>query len=101
MRHATLRLVAACLRHPAARSGQVALVIVAIFAFGLIASGQSPTPPDSRSPVNAEEFDRLFQQVKNWGRWGADDQLGSVNLITPAKRQQALSLAKTGQTVSL
>ena len=39
--------------------------------------------------------------MKNWGRWGADDQLGSVNLITPAKRKQALSLAKTGQTVSL
>lgn len=55
----------------------------------------------SRSPVNAEEFDRLFQQVKNWGRWGADDQLGSVNLITAAKRKQALSLAKTGKTVSL
>ena len=55
----------------------------------------------SRSPVNSEEFDRLFQQVKNWGRWGADDQLGSVNLITAAKRKQALSLAKTGQTVSL
>ncbi len=55
----------------------------------------------ARSPSNAEEFDRLFHQVKNWGRWGADDQLGSVNLITPAKRKQALSLAKTGQTVSL
>ena len=39
--------------------------------------------------------------MKNWGRWGADDQLGSVNLITPAKRKQALSLAKPGQTVSL
>lgn len=60
---------------------------------------QSAAAP--RSPVNADEFDRLFQQVKNWGRWGADDQLGSINLITPAKRKQALSLAKTGQTVSL
>ena len=38
---------------------------------------------------------------ENWGRWGADDQLGSVNLITAAKRKQALSLARTGQTVSL
>ena len=51
--------------------------------------------------ANAEEFDQLFQQVKNWGRWGADDQLGTVNLITAAKRKQALSLARTGQTVSL
>jgi hypothetical protein len=73
MRHATLRLVTECLRYPVTRSGQVTLIIVAIFAFGFTAAGQAP---GSRSPVNAEEFDRLFQQVKNWGRWGATDQLG-------------------------
>jgi kynurenine formamidase len=73
-------------------------IVVASISFGFTASGQAPAP---RSPLNAEEFDRLFQEVKNWGRWGADDQLGSVNLITAAKRKQALSLAKTGQTVSL
>jgi kynurenine formamidase len=108
MRSATLRLVTECLRHPAARSGHVILVIVASLALGFTASGQASAfakaaarQAASRSPVNAEEFDRLFQQVKNWGRWGADDQLGSVNLITAAKRKQALSLAKTGQTVSL
>src|SRR5262245_39111228 len=101
MRHATLRLTAKRLRHPAARSGQVVLAIVAIFAFGFITAGQTPVPSGNRSPLNAEEFDQLFQQVKNWGRWGAEDQLGSVNLITAAKRKQALSLAKTGQTVSL
>ncbi len=54
-----------------------------------------------RAPRNAAEFDTLFQQVKNWGRWGPDDQLGSVNLVTPAKRKQAVALVKTGDTVSL
>ena len=57
--------------------------------------------PASRAPRNAEEFDQLFQQVKNWGRWGPEDQLGSANLVTDAKRKQAASLAKTGLTVSL
>jgi kynurenine formamidase len=57
--------------------------------------------PASRAPRNAAEFDTLFQQVKNWGRWGPDDQLGSVNLITPAKRKQAVALATIGETVSL
>src|SRR5215207_7928145 len=81
-------------------------VFVAAFALGITVSGSasakaSARQAEARSPVNAEEFDQLFQQVKNWGRWGADDQLGSVNLITAAKRKQALSLAKTGQTVSL
>src|SRR6476620_7973758 len=54
-----------------------------------------------RAPHNAAEFDTLFQQVKNWGRWGADDQLGSANLVTAAKRKQAIALVKTGTTVSL
>src|SRR3954469_10585982 len=57
--------------------------------------------PAGRAPHNAAEFDVLFQQGKNWGRWGPDDQLGSVNLITPAKRKQAVALAKTGESVSL
>lgn len=75
--------------------------IAAAFFIALCFTGLAQTPSAKRSPVNAEEFDRLFQEVKNWGRWGAEDQLGSVNLISAAKRKQALSLAKTGQTVSL
>ena len=58
-------------------------------------------PPSSRAPRNAAEFDALFQQIKNWGRWGADDQLGSANLVTAAKRKQAAALVKAGVTVSL
>ena len=54
-----------------------------------------------RPPRNADEYDALFQQVKNWGRWGADDQLGAANLVTDAKRRQAASLVKLGLTVSL
>jgi kynurenine formamidase len=67
-------------------------------AVGVTAAGQQPP---SRAPRNAAEFDELFQRVKNWGRWGKDDQLGSINLITPAKRKQALALAKSGASVSL
>ena len=67
-----------------------------------VVSGFSRTVADEgRAPRNAAEFDALFQQVKNWGRWGADDQLGSVNLVTPAKRKQAVALVKTAETVSL
>jgi kynurenine formamidase len=54
-----------------------------------------------RAPRNAVEFDDMFRQVSNWGRWGKDDQLGSINLITAVKRKQALSAAKTGESVSL
>lgn len=61
----------------------------------------TPGPAAARFPRDADEFDQLFNQVKNWGRWGADDQLGAANLITEAKRKQALAVAKTGTVVSL
>src|SRR5688572_25216562 len=87
-----------------------AIAAIVVIAVGITASGQAPAAAEGyggqaavgqRSPVNADEFDQLFQQVKNWGRWGADDQLGTVNLITEAKRKQAIKLARTGLTVSL
>ena len=55
----------------------------------------------ARAPRNAAEFDELFRQVSNWGRWGKDDQLGSANLVTEAKRRQAAALVKNGVSVSL
>src|SRR3954452_9318007 len=61
----------------------------------------SPGPAAARFPRNADEFDQMFNQVKNWGRWGKDDQLGAANLITEAKRKQAIALAKTGVVVGL
>jgi kynurenine formamidase len=61
----------------------------------------SPGPSAARFPKNAAEFDQMFNQVKNWGRWGANDQLGAANLITETKRKQAFSLAKQGIVVGL
>ena len=75
--------------------------LTAVLATCLVAPLISFAPDAPRAPRNAAEFDALFQQVKNWGRWGADDQLGSANLVTLAKRKQAVALVKTGETVSL
>jgi kynurenine formamidase len=38
--------------------------------------------------------------LSNWGRWGAEDQLGTINLITPAKRAGAARLVKDGVAVT-
>ena len=38
--------------------------------------------------------------LSNWGRWGDDDQMGCLNLITPEKRKQAAALVQDGVTVS-
>ncbi|MBA3741976.1 cyclase family protein [Sporichthya sp.] len=39
--------------------------------------------------------------MSNWGRWGAEDQLGALNLITPEKRVEAASLVRTGAVYQL
>ena len=51
--------------------------------------------------MSRAEFDQLMQEISNWGRWGEEDQLGTLNLITPAKRRDAAALVKDGVTVSM
>lgn len=51
--------------------------------------------------LTAADIDAMFERVSNWGRWGADDQRGTLNLITPAKRRQAAALVREGVSVSL
>lgn len=81
----------------------LAAVVAVVFLWSGVAgpAAQAPAPGATRAPRNAAEFDELFQRVKNWGRWGAADQLGSANLVTEAKRKQAAALVKVGLTVSL
>ena len=53
------------------------------------------------TPPTQDRVEGYFKELNNWGRWGDADQLGTVNLITAAKRAQAQALVKTGRTVSL
>ena len=55
----------------------------------------------SGDEVTKEQYDRWMTELSNWGRWGDDDQLGALNLITPAKRVQAAQLVETGRVVSM
>jgi hypothetical protein len=41
-----------------------------------------------------------MRTLSNWGRWGADDELGTINLITPEKRAAAARLVKDGVSVT-
>lgn len=50
---------------------------------------------------NAAYVAELHTELSNWGRWGKDDQLGTLNLITPEKRIAASRLVKSGISVSL
>jgi hypothetical protein len=52
-------------------------------------------------PVSAEQYERWKTELSNWGRWGKEDEVGALNLVTPAKRRQAAALVKDGVSVSL
>ncbi|MGO9498544.1 MAG: cyclase family protein [Acidimicrobiales bacterium] len=47
------------------------------------------------------EFDQLFDSVKNWGRWGAEDTKGTLNYIKPEHLRRAASLVRNGRSISL
>lgn len=54
------------------------------------------------NPIQTDEdIDRLLPQITNWGRWGKQDQLGTVNFITARQRLKAIGLVKKGRTVPL
>lgn len=63
--------------------------------------GSSSLLAQQDSQLTKDDIERLVKEVSNWGRWGADDQLGAMNLITPAKRKAAAGLVKDGISVSL
>jgi kynurenine formamidase len=48
-----------------------------------------------------ELFHRLAKKVNNWGRWGSDDEIGTINLITPEVRRRAAACVRTGRSFSL
>ncbi len=51
--------------------------------------------------MSVEEFDRLFASLKNWGRWGPDDERGTLNYLTSDKVRAAAALVRSGRSVSL
>jgi kynurenine formamidase len=51
-------------------------------------------------PLTAE-LEQLAARVSNWGRWGADDQRGTLNLITPDVVMRGISSARRGRVFSL
>lgn len=56
---------------------------------------------EMRTFPSEAQLDALFDAVGNTGRWGKDDELGTLNYITNAKRLSAASLVRTGRALSL
>lgn len=77
------------------------LSFVLSFAIIALLAQSGPIQAQSSRKMTADDVEKLFKEVSNWGRWGKDDQLGALNLITPAKRKQGAMLVKEGVSVSL
>jgi kynurenine formamidase len=48
-----------------------------------------------------ERFEEIAARVRNWGRWGQNDQLGTLNLVDEGARRRAAASVRTGQAVAL
>lgn len=85
-----------------------ALWIVALVPF-ITVSCSTPSPTAtldaaalaSKHAMTKAEFEKLRKEMSNWGRWGPDDEMGTLNFITPGKRIEAARLVTEGHSVSL
>jgi hypothetical protein len=65
------------------------------------AASQQPAVGGERAPSTRAQVAEWMKTASAWGKWGADDQLGALNYITPARRRAAAALVRTGEVVSL
>ena len=47
------------------------------------------------------ELEAMFSRCSNTGKWGPNDEIGTLNYITPARRVAAARLVRTGEVVSV
>ncbi|WP_326808238.1 MULTISPECIES: cyclase family protein [unclassified Streptomyces] len=52
-------------------------------------------------PAECPEFDEIAKRVNNWGRWGADDEAGTLNLVTDGVVRAAVATVRTGRSIAL
>jgi kynurenine formamidase len=65
-----------------------------------VARGPAPVAPPDTAAMRSN-YERWRTEFKTWGRWGADDNKGTSNLITPQKVLSEIKLVKSGTVISL
>lgn len=50
--------------------------------------------------LTESDYQAMFKDLSNWGRWGGDDERGALNYITQDVRREAMTLAREGIAVS-
>jgi len=78
-----------------------ALIRFALSLAILVTMVPGTTYAQDRHAMTKADVENLVVELSNWGRWGKEDQLGALNLITPDKRKSAAKLVRAGVCVSL
>ncbi len=82
----------------------VALLLVLLAVSGATAQERFTVHPSTQDPSVRVDLEKLAvweKELSNWGRWGPEDQLGTLNMITSEKSVRAARLVTEGVTVSL
>ena len=80
---------------------------VPTLANGALAASQgatratAPRKTSRARDLTDAELEAMFHRCSNTGRWGPNDELGTLNYITPQKRIAAAALVKLGEVVSV
>jgi len=53
-----------------------------------------------RTPPTAEDYREYPTRFRNWGRWGDDDELGTLNFVTPEVRRASAACVVDGRSIS-
>ncbi|MBO8186572.1 cyclase family protein [Streptomyces spirodelae] len=52
-------------------------------------------------PAQCPEFAEIAARVNNWGRWGAGDEIGTLNLVTDEVVRRAVATVRSGRRLAL
>jgi hypothetical protein len=80
---------------------KIAILFISAVTLAILLSQTHTGRAASSHEMTKQDVDRDMKELSNWGRWGKEDQLGSWNLVTAAKRKQAYGEVREGFTVSL
>ena len=75
------------------RTGSDRLAVAALLALALALP--SLAAAQGAPKTTAADIEEWMTSLSNWGRWGEDDQLGALNLITTEKRKAAAALVQS------
>ena len=78
-------------------------LVISALAAQLVAVVPAPAqqPAETRLGVPPDTFAAWMARLSNAGRWGRQDQLGTLNLVTSARRRHAAQSVRDGVSISL